>query len=200
MRRILLVLPISAVLITGMVLFRLNRRPEPPVEETASEVRPAPLFQLYDQHSKIVRLARYVGRDKLLIAFFDGREGPDQSTLLAQLRERYPDLHRAQGVVLAISAARPSQNRYGAGLEHLKTAPAAGAPGVASEIQYPFLLLSDIVDYEVHKLYGAYDSGTQEPIEAVFIVDRAGMIEHAHLAPNGLGSVDDWVRELQAVR
>ncbi len=188
------------MLIAGLVIFKLNRRYEPPVEETAADVRPAPLFQLYDQHSQIARLARYVGRHKLLIVFFDSRRGADQSSLLAELRERFPDLHGTQAIVLAISTARPSQNRYGPNLEHLKTKPSDAAPAIASEIRYPFPLLSDIVDYEVHKRYGAFDDGTQEPIEAVFVVDRAGLIQYAHLAPNGLGAVDDWVRELQGVR
>src|SRR5438552_1442701 len=61
MRRILLVIPISAVIIAGLMAFKLTRHYEPRVEESATDVRPAPVFQLYDQHSQIVRLARYVG-------------------------------------------------------------------------------------------------------------------------------------------
>ena len=86
--------------------------------EGAPLVRPAPQFQLYDQQSQIVRLARYLGRDKLLIAFYDGSQGPEESVLLGQLRERFPELHRARAAVLAISASRPSENRYGVNLEH----------------------------------------------------------------------------------
>jgi peroxiredoxin len=201
MRRIFLVIPISAALIAGLVVFKLNRRYEPVIEEPVIEVRPAPDFKLYDQHSQIVRLERYIGRDhKLLIAFFDGRQGPERSSLLSLLRERNSDFQRAGGVVVAISALRPSEIRYGIGLGHLHGTPADGAPSAASEIQYPFPVLSDIVDYEVHKRYGAFDEKAQVPIEAVFVVDRAGWIQYAHYGPGGLGGVEDWLRELREVR
>jgi len=199
MRRILLLIPASALVIIALVAFKLTRRYDPPVEESASDVRPAPLFQLYDEHSQIVRLARYLGRHKLLIVFFDGRRGPDRSPLVAELRDRFADLHATRAIVLAISAARPSENRYGLNVERRKAAPAAAAPA-ESELRYPFPLLSDILDYEVHRRYGAFDFRAQEPLEAVFVVDRAGLIQHAHLAPYGLGDVDDWVRELEEVR
>jgi peroxiredoxin (alkyl hydroperoxide reductase subunit C) len=183
--------------IAGLVAFKLTRRYEPAVDEKPGTVRPAPLFQLYDQHSQIVRLARYVGRHKLLIVFYDGSRGPDASTLLGQLRERFPELHRARAIVLAISASRPSENRYGVNLERR---PAVAAPAPESESHYPFPLLSDILDFEVHRQYGAFDFDAQKPREAVFVVDRSGTIRYAHFGPADLGEIDDWVRELNAVR
>jgi len=199
-RRTFLVIPISAALIAGMVVFKLNRHYEPVVDEPVTEVRPAPDFKLYDQHSEIVRLARYRGRDKLLIAFFDGRKGPEQSSLLSLLRERFPNFQRANATVVAISTLRPSETRYGTKLVHLRTPSTQGAPAAAAEIRYPFPVLSDIVDYEVHRRYGAFHEKSQDPIEAIFVVDRAGLIQYAHYGPDGLGSADDWVRELNEVR
>src|SRR6266478_4957443 len=176
MRRILLLIPVSAALIAGLVAFKLTRHYEPPVEvPSAAAVRPAPLLTLYDQNSEIVRLKeRYIGRAKLLIVFYDGTRGPEGSPLLATLRQRYGDLHATGAVVLAISAARPSENRYGKNLEHRK---AAGQSGSSSdgEIRYPFPVLSDIV-YEWHRQFGAFDEKTQQPLEAAFIVDQAGLI------------------------
>lgn len=201
MRRIFLVIPLSAAVIAGLVLLRLNRRYEPVLEEAASEIRPAPHFQLYDQHSQLVRLERYIGRDnKLLIAFFDGRQGPERSSLLSLLRKRNLDFKRVQTVVVAISTLRPSEIRYGIGLDHLQGAQSESQPAPAGEIQYPFPVLSDIVDCEVHKRYGAFDENTQQPTEAVFVVDRAGWIQYAHYAASGLGGADDWLRELREVR
>ncbi len=197
MRRLLIVIPVSAAVIAGLVAFKLTRRYEPAVEESPRVVRPAPLFQLYDQHSQIVRVARYVGRHKLLIVFYDGSRGPEGSPLLGQLRERFPELHGAQATVLAISTSRPSENRYGVNLEHR---PTVATPSAASERHYPFPLLSDILDFEVHRQYGAFDFDAQKPREAVFVVDRSGIIQFAHFGPEGLGQVDDWVRELNAVR
>jgi peroxiredoxin len=201
MRRIYLVIPLSAAVIAGLVTLKVNRPYEPIVEEAASEIRPAPHFQLYDQHSQLVRLGRYIGRDnKLLIAFFDGRQGPERSSLLSSLRERNADFKRVQTVVVAISTLRPSEIRYGIGLDHLPGRPTEGTQSAASEIQYPFPVLSDIVDCEVHKRYRAFDLKSQQPIEAVFVVDRAGWIQYAHNASSDLGGVDDWLRELREVR
>ena len=195
-RRLWVVIPAAAVVIVGLVAFKLTRRYEPEVDERPGVLRPAPLFQLYDQHSQIVRVARYVGRHKLLIVFFDGSRGPDGSALLGQLRERFPELHSTQAIVLAISASRPSENRYGVNLEHR---PTVAAPAADSETHYPFPLLSDIVDFEVHRQYGAFDFEAQKPREAVIVVDRSGVIQHVHIDPGGLGQVDDWIRELNAV-
>ena len=115
MRRIFLVIPIAAAVIAGLVLLKLTRQYEPQAElQSAAVVRPAPLLKLYDQNSELVRLKeRYIGRTKLLIVFYDGTRGPEASPVLTTLRERYADVHAAGAAVLAISAARPSENRYG---------------------------------------------------------------------------------------
>lgn len=196
-RPLLLVIPVSAILIGALVAFKLTRRYETAVEEKPGAVRPAPLFQLYDQHSQIVRVARYIGRHKLLIVFYDGSRGPEGSALLGSMRERYSELQATQAVVLAISTARPSENRYGANLAHR---PEVAAPSAESELHYPFPLLSDILDFEVHRQYGAFDFDAQRHREAAFIVDRSGVIRYSHIAPVGPGELDDWVRELNAVR
>jgi peroxiredoxin len=199
-----MVLPVSAVVITALIAFKLTRRYETAADESSFEaafdVRPAPQFQLYDQNSRTVRLASYKGRHKLLIVFFDGSRGPDHSELLCRLRDNFAKIHDTGAVILAISAARPSQNRYGANLEHLKI-DSSGAPAAASqELRYPFPLLSDVLDYDVHRRYEAFDMRTGQPREAVFVVDRAGLIQSAHKAPDQLGTADDWIKELREVR
>jgi peroxiredoxin len=201
MRRILLVIPISAGVIAGLVAFKLTRHYAPPSEEIATVARATPLFKLEDQHSQIVRLEAYVGRHKLLIVFYDGSQGPERSVLLTLLRNHFPDLQAAGAVVLAISAARPSQNRYGLNLERRQAS--TGNPGASAadgELRYPFPVLSDVRDYQVHRQYGAYDEQAQQPREAVFVVDRAGLIQRAHFGPAGLGQIDDWIKELRNVR
>lgn len=199
-RHIVLVIPLSAAVIAGLVIFKMTRRYEAPAETNAFDVRPAPYFQLEDTHSRMVRLKSYIGRSKLLIVFFDGRRGPEHSELLSRLRENYPAIHATGAVVLAISAARPSQNRYGANLEHLKVDPAGAAAVEQDELRYPFMLLSDILDYAVHRRYEAFDERTGKPREAVFVVDRAGLIQNSHIGPEGLGNASDWIKELREVR
>ncbi|HLJ10169.1 MAG TPA: redoxin domain-containing protein [Planctomycetaceae bacterium] len=198
-RRIFLVIPASAALIAALAAYKITRQYEPADESSAVNVRPAPLFQLYDQHSQIVRLQSELGRKKILIVFYDAREGSHESPLIAQLRDRSTEIRDCRAAVLAISAARPSQNRYGVHLERLKTAPESNSPTAEREITYPFPLLSDIL-YEVHKKYGAFDAAAGQPIEAVFVVDGAGFIQYEHKSPQALGTVDDWIAELREVK
>ncbi len=67
------------------------------------QLRPAPGFQLLDQHNRPMQLAGYVNRYRVLLAFFDGSKGLDADPLMRQLREFHPALKRAGIVVLGIS-------------------------------------------------------------------------------------------------
>lgn len=185
MRKLLLVLPVSALLIAGLTWYKLTRSYSDvrPVA-VATAIRPAPLFQLYDEHSQIVRLARYIGRHKLLVVFYDGTRGPDRSELLQTVKRDFAKIHEPRLIVLAIGASRPAENRA----------------GIERDGPFPFPMLSDIFDYEAHRRWGAFDPATNQPREAVFIVDRAGTIRFAHLGPDDLGTPDDWGRELKEVR
>jgi peroxiredoxin len=196
MRRRYLVLPLSAAMIAGLGAYKLSRQYEPLRDADYEKPTPAPRFLLADEHSRVVRLDRYLGRQKLLIVFFDGTRGPDHSFLVESLSSRFTELKKTGAAVLAISAARPSQNRYGANLELRKSA----EPDPATELRYPFPLLSDILEYDVHKRYGAYDADDDRPLEGVFVVDRTGLIQYSHIGADRLGRVDDWLRELRDVR
>jgi peroxiredoxin len=193
MRRIFLVIPISGAIIAGLVWYRLHRAPVvvSPVA-VAKAVRPAPPFLLYDDQSQIVRLARYIGRHKLLIVFFDATNGPDGSELLNALREgeQFLPIHETGAIVLAIGAVRPSE---------LRPPPDERGERTFRERPFPFPLLADF-DGTVHRLYGAFDEASGKPREAVFVVDRIGIIRHTHLGPDDLGTPGDWARELRQVK
>jgi len=179
-----LILPLSAVVIGGLIAYKLTRPPAAAVsmgEELLVAGR-APLFELYDEHSQIVRLARYLGRHKLLVVFFDGSRGPDKSELLQQLKESYPQIHDTKAVLLAISTLRPAEHRQGA---------ERGA-------HFPFPMLSDI-DERVHQQWGAYDPQTEKTRDAVFVIDRGGVIRHVHRGPDALATPADWIAELNRV-
>jgi peroxiredoxin len=193
MRRILLVIPISGIIIAGLVWYRLHRPPASAVPVApAMAVRPAPQFLLYDDQSQIVRLARYIGRHKLLIVFFDAAKGPDGSDLLNRLREgsQFLPIHETGAVVLAIGALRPSE---------LRPPPNERGERTFREHPFPFPMLADF-DGTVHRLYGAFDEAHGKPREAVFVVDRTGIIRHTHLGPDDLGTPGDWARELRQVK
>lgn len=192
MRKILLVIPISAIVVAGLVWYRIHRPPAAIGQTTsAATMRPAPLFQLYDEQSQIVRLARYIGRHRLLIVFFDGTRGPDQNELLLDLRQKFLPIHETGAIVLAISALRPSE---------LRPAPNERGERTSREEPFPFGMLADINDFEVHRLYGAFNETTGQPREAAFVIDRTGIIRHVHLGPDGLGGPELWANELRSVK
>lgn len=182
MRKILLVIPLALIVIGGLVAYKLTRPPPTvafPTPEALLAARPAPLFQLYDQHSQIVRLAGFLGRHKIVIAFFDGTHGLDESELLRRLRDGFPKIYETKAKLFAISALRPAEHRQGA----------------EREASFPFPMLSDL-DYYVHRQWGAYNPDREQPREAVFIVDRGGVVRHVHLGPDNLGTADEWVEEI----
>ena len=183
MPRILLLIPVSAVIIGSLVAFKMTRpratTPSVPTGD-ALTLRRAPLFRLFDQDMQLVRLERTLGRQKMLIVFFDRNYGRAASPLLEALRDNFPRLHATGAEILAISAVLRLDQRK----------------GLERDGPFPFPLLSDL-DYDVHARWGALDAAKNRPLEAVFVVDRAGVIRHAHLGPVGLGTPDDWVRELK---
>ncbi|HTI52170.1 MAG TPA: redoxin domain-containing protein [Planctomycetaceae bacterium] len=192
MRKIVLVIPISAALIAGLVWYRLHRAPTTAAPVAIASARRAPQFQLYDEQSQIVRLERYLGRHKLLIVFFDGTKGPDGSDLLNQLREgdQFLPIHETGAVVLAIGALRPSE---------LRPPPNERGERTIRDRPFPFPLLADF-DGLVHRQYGAVDDTSGKTREAVFVIDRTGIIRHVHLGPDDLGTPGDWARELRQVK
>jgi peroxiredoxin len=192
MRKILLAIPVSAVVIAGLVWYRIQRPPQVVAHTpVAATMRAAPLFQLYDEQSQIVRLARYIGRHRLLLVFFDGTQGPDHSELLLDLRRNFLPIHESGAIVLAISGLRPSE---------LRPAPNERGERTARDEPFPFGMLADINNFEVHRQYGAFDDTTNRPREAVFVVDRTGVIRHVHLGPDNLGGPEVWADELRHVK
>jgi peroxiredoxin len=192
MRRILLVIPMSAIVIAGLVAYRIHRgEPLLPVAPAAGTARPAPAFQLYDEESRLFRLDTYRGRHKLLIVFFDGTNGPDRSELLLELRRNFLPIHETKAKVFAVSDLRPSQLRPPTNERGERT---------ARDEPFPFTMLSDINDFEVHRRYGAFDDATGRPREGVFVIDRTGLIRYVHLGPVDLGKPDLWAEELRSIK
>lgn len=193
MRKVLIIPPVAAVVITLLVVYRLNR-PEPVRTQELSPVvvaRPLPLFQLYDEQSQLVRVQRYVGRHKLLIVFFDGSRGPDQSELLLALKKGFRPIYDTGAVVLAIGALRPSD---------LRPPPTDRGERTERAEPFPFPLLADFPVPEVHQKLGAWDEASGEPREAVVVVDRAGIIRMIHTAETGLGTPAEWAADLRSIR
>jgi peroxiredoxin len=185
MRNLYLVIPVSAVVITALVVYKVNAPPRSTrkVNATDQVSQPAPLFQLFDDQSQTVRLARYIGRHKLVVVFFDGRDGPDHSPLLLETKRAFAQLHESKVIVLAVSEATPYANREGMG---------------RLEVRFPFPLLSD-PDFRVHEQWQAFDSETGRTRPAIFVVDRSGRIRSRQDVGHAPANWDDLQRVLLSV-
>lgn len=160
-KRVFLLL-VAAVFIGGLCAFKATRRFLP---QTAVAPRPlaepAPPIELYDQSapSRIVRLESYLGRQRVIVVFFDGREGAHASRVLNYLKDNWGRLRAADIHVLAVSTALPQENRK----------------EIARYGPYPFPLLSD-PDLHVHRAWDCLDEARRAAHPGVFIVDRKGWV------------------------
>jgi peroxiredoxin len=170
MKNRILILPIAAVVICGLCAYKLTRDYSwqagliPP----AGELRAAPLFELYDEKkpSGRVRLAAYLGRHPIVLVFFDGSKGADQSSILERIRQERERIENAGIIVLGISTALPQENR--------KVIQSSGEYGVP--------LLSD-PGLETHRSWGRIDLATEQPIEGTFFINRAGRVAYEQSRP-----------------
>ncbi len=179
-QRLWLFVPAAAV-IAGLCLYKATRTyPPAPHVAAAPLSAPAPAFELYDQEtpSHLFRLVGRLGRQQVLVVFFDGRAGADRSAALSKLREEWSRLQKADMYVVAISTALPQENR--------KVIAAHGA--------YPFPLLSD-PDLSVHRAWGRFDAAAGKPRAGVFLIDRKGSVAWSR-ETNSPQPLDDWENTL----
>ena len=165
----ILILPLAAVIIFGLTMWRIyNPRQGDIPDELPEARRPAPAFHLYDQQKpqRLVKLDAFLHRHTIVVVFYDGKAGPEADPVLVQLREFYPALKRERVIVLGVSTALPQENRNN------------------SSQPFPFPLLSDVAATDpesVHRVWGRFiepesldkPAGTKP---AVFIIDRAGNV------------------------
>lgn len=187
MRLRILVLPLAAVLLAGLVAYKSSQtyRDLTPEERAAAERRrPAPMFTLHDQESQPFKLSRYAGRHKLVVAFFDANVGVDQDPQLQFLRDGYARLTAAGAKVIAISSATPFANRN-----------AFERCG-----KFPFHILSD-ADHSVQTQWGCVEPGDPPVMRpAMFVIDRAGVIFWSRIGMKEPISIDELETQLSRAR
>lgn len=164
----ILILPLSAAIIAGLVWYKANQPPAAPSARATAALqqrRPAQPFKLHDQRSQPFRLERYLGRHKLLIVFFDPSPGAAQNLQLQALKAGFEQLTAQGEKVVAISSATPWANR-----ESFKQGG-----------DLPFHVLSD-ADMSVETQWGVMSQGDPpQVIPSAFVVDRAGVIHWAQI-------------------
>lgn len=118
----------------------------------------------------------------MVVVFFDGVRGPENSNQLLALRDSYSEFQSEGTEVIAISVATPFRNRQ----------------GIERAGSFPFPLLSD-VDYAVHKMWGLGNAETAGPVEAVFLVDRRGIIRWSETSSDALISPKILLQKLAQI-
>jgi peroxiredoxin len=183
----ILVLPVSALIIVAMVVWRYDREPAADSHSLSSETPRllAPRFALYDQHSQLVKFERYLGRTEILVVFFDDAVPLNEHPLLTRLRRNHAALQASGLQVVAVSQATPHAIRQ--------------AEQRAGEA-FPFPVLTDIdmqtpIPVPVHRLWGLADDNSPAVRSGVFHVDRRGMVEYAGAYPAPLDDPQQFLSE-----
>ncbi|MFM9965953.1 MAG: peroxiredoxin family protein [Planctomycetaceae bacterium] len=162
----ILVLPVAAIIIAGLVAWKIRQPPQARTTALLAERRPAPKFMGLDSQNQLVKLERYLGRHEILLIFFDGEAGADHDPILLRVRQRFEELQRRGVKVIGVSAAIPQFNR--------QAAERAGP--------FPFPLLSD-PEYYMHRIWGRYDENRLQPQTGAFWIDRAGQVAWSGQSP-----------------
>jgi peroxiredoxin len=122
--------------------------------------RPAPDFELSDQHGQTVRLADFAGRRNVLLVFYPlAFSGVCEGELTA-LRDGADDFRAADVQLLAVSVDSMFAHRVWADREGLE-----------------FPLLSDFWPHgAVASSYGVFDENRGVALRGTFLIDREGVI------------------------
>lgn len=189
MRMRALFLPTAAAVIIGLCAYKTTRTYESPRIAAVSAPSPAPLFEGVDSNNRLFRLKSYIGRHPILLVFYSGERGVDQSELLTTLYQHRTELDDAGVVVVGVSGAIPQHNR------------AAAARLAGTDAEFPFPLVTDIpppqstgslksgktpAPFDAHRIWGVYDEADDQPRTGAFLIDRAGNVMFRNGLPEPL--------------
>ncbi len=170
---------ILLLLLTAVTCVTVWRVLDPPagfaVDPATLITQDAPIFQLLDQNNRPAGIRGYLGRHRILVAFFNGAGGPDGDSVMLRLREVAAAL-KANGVrVLAISTPL--------------------APNVKAQcLSYPFPVLRDTIAGQPQSTcvqWGVCEETTdpQRPPQlrpALFLIDRRGLVNSDGIRPRAV--------------
>lgn len=180
MRSRVLVLPLAAAVIVGMVWHKLSQE-HPRANNVGVEREsrgPAPDFEALDKDNAITRLKTYLGRHNLFVVFFDAEVGAASDETLQHLKRHAVELATADFHVIAVSSALPQQNR-------------------GTDFPQEFHLVTDPAPiWKIHREWGCFDNQTERPKQAVFHIDRAGNVLMENDRPASLKNPDQQIDAL----
>jgi len=180
----ILVLPLAAAIIAGMVWHKIQQdhQPSPTSQRVTTARIQAPPIEALDKDNSITRLRSFQGRHNLLVVFFDGEAGASSDKSLQHLKSHSAELEAADFHVIAVSSALPQHNR---------------------KAQFPplFHLLTDPKPiWKIHREWGSgsFDKEAGQPRQAVFHIDRAGNVAGSS-EPIPLANPDQQIDKLLGV-
>jgi peroxiredoxin len=174
-KRLLLLLA-AGLVILGLVVFRerqLARWKDATPHERPAPRRLAPRFEVADHHRHVVKFERFLGRQRVVLIFFDAELGAAKDPRVQAILPCAAALAEKGIEVVAISGATPYANQQAeAALGHT----------------FPFPLLTDIelktpIDFPVHRRWGRFDVKRHRPLTGVFLIARDGTVP---ITPEGL--------------
>lgn len=182
-------LPIAAVIIAGLVVYRLEREERGPVVGGAvADRRLAPNIVLSSQSRQLVKLEGYLGRTRIVLVFFDGDQGADSDPILLSLMEHHSELGEAGIQVIAVSRATRYANQQAE--ERLGR-------------KFPFPLLTDIdpdqpTPAPAHQAWGLFDADDNQTRTGLFLIDRDGTVRWAEGRPRPVSDPQAVIEQLIA--
>ncbi|HVJ67047.1 MAG TPA: redoxin domain-containing protein [Caulifigura sp.] len=171
MDRRVLILPVAAAVIAGLVLWRLDqekvRRSRPRPVAILKNLGAAPSFLLTTQNGGRAKLAAYLGRTKIVLLFTGGGRPLADSPELAAVAEAQAGITAGGAQLVVVTTAPPQEVR--------RLQESRGKP-------FSFPILSDIdpelgVLTPAHQMWGLVDGPEAPPRSGLFLIDRAGFTE-----------------------
>ncbi|HUG20691.1 MAG TPA: redoxin domain-containing protein [Planctomycetaceae bacterium] len=182
---------LAALVIAGVSYWKVTRDypPQPRAEDLVFK-QPAPLIPtLPDQNSEVLKFERYLGRHDIFVVFYDGKNGIENSKSMQLFRTRYAELKKRGTIVVGISDALPQES-----LGYEEVADESGKT-VRRKKSWPFPLLTDF-GLLVHQNWGRYDKETEQALEGVFYLDRAGNVDFQNGRPLPLDGPERFLNQL----
>ncbi len=147
------------VLILNNISCSLQNNRDPMANNKKIEVgEQAPLFTLPDQNGKMVNLADFLGKTKLVVYFYPKDESYGCTKEACSFRDSYEDFREAGAEVIGISADDQASHK-----------------NFAAHHKLPFILLSD-KQKNVAKLYNVGKTLGVIPGRVTYIIDKQGII------------------------
>jgi peroxiredoxin len=168
MRLRILALPIAAVVIAGLVMWKQHwlETHRQKAGAIPGQLGPAPSFVLLDQHGNPAKLERYLGRTRVVLFFTGSPKNVETQPEVQQLAELGETLKRLDAQPIVVTPATPfaireAEKRRGSG--------------------FPFPVVTDIGKEQIlpaHRLWGRMDAEGEEPLAGLFLIDRAGRVAY----------------------